>query len=180
MFADTSVQITSDYSTPAVLGLVIFGAIIVALFFFGQNAIASGRSRLRAGMSLWEAHDAGRAARRRGRRPTVQTNPFKDPRERREALRRGGQPVGAFVSYTVTDIAPVPAVVIDRSTGGLCLSVPAPAELGKLLSVRPADSPDTFPWLTVEVRHCRQQEDRWFLGCKFQRKLPWGELLQFG
>ena len=75
---------------------------------------------------------------------------------------------------------PADGTVIDRSRGGLCLCVADPRDVGAILKVRAAHAPDTDVWVPVEVRHCRARDGDYLLGCKFEQKLSWGELLLFG
>src|SRR5437588_10626183 len=98
MLADTSVEITSDFSTPAVLGLVVLGTIIVVLALFGQHSIASARAARRGLGVLPDELGLSALGGQRPKGELLRANPFKDPRERRAALRRDGNPVGLFGS----------------------------------------------------------------------------------
>jgi hypothetical protein len=97
--------------------------------------------------------------------------------ERREGLRRQGVPVPVRVDAPGS----AGAVVIDRSTGGLCLSLDRAVPAGRVLRVRAENAPADSPWVAVEVRHCRPAEGRrWHLGCRFVERPPWNVLLMFG
>lgn len=100
--------------------------------------------------------------------------------DRRRALRRGGNPVAILVTDANTKGSPSPGYVLDRSTGGLCLSVSEEIPAGAVLSVRTANAPQTVPWIQVEVRNCRPVGNEYELGCKFIRTPPWSVLLLFG
>lgn len=100
--------------------------------------------------------------------------------DRRQALRRGGNPVAVFLTDADTESEPIRAYVLDRSTGGICLTVPESVEAGTVLSVRAVNAPPTTPWVKVEVRNCRAVGDEFELGCKFQKTPPWNVLLLFG
>src|SRR5262249_26555602 len=99
---------------------------------------------------------------------------------RRSALRRGGNPVAILISDAETRAKPSPGFVIDRSTGGLCLSVPEPVVEGTILSVRTSNAPETIPWVQLEVKNCRLVGREYELGCQFVRTPPWSVLLLFG
>jgi|SRR5208283_1400486 len=101
-------------------------------------------------------------------------------RERRGALRRGGNPVPVLITDANGEAEPLNAWVIDRSTGGLCLSVHEAIATGTVLSVRTSNAPQTVPWIQVEVKNCRPVGSDWELGCKFVRTPPWSVLLLFG
>ncbi len=100
--------------------------------------------------------------------------------DRRQALRRGGNPVPVFITDAEAEAKPVRAYVLDRSTGGLCLSVPEAIEPGTVLSVRAVNAPPATPWVKIEVRNCRPVGNEFELGCKFLITPPWSILLLFG
>jgi hypothetical protein len=100
--------------------------------------------------------------------------------ERRAALRRGGNPVAVLISDAETRAKPSTGWVIDRSTGGLCLSVPEPVVEGTVLSVRTSNAPESIPWVQLEVKNCRLVGKEYELGCQFVRTPPWSVLLLFG
>lgn len=100
--------------------------------------------------------------------------------ERRQALRRVGNPVSVLVTNFEQTRPRFTGWVADRSTGGLCLSVPERVEPRTVLSVRTSNAPESVPWTQVEVRNCRQVEGGWELGCQFVRTPPWSVLLLFG
>lgn len=101
--------------------------------------------------------------------------------DRRAALRRGGNPIAVLISDADSKAKPSFGYVLDRSTGGLCLSVAAPIPEGTFLTVRTNNAPQTVPWIKVEVRNCRAvNEKEWELGCKFDKTPPWSVLLLFG
>ena len=70
--------------------------------------------------------------------------------------------------------------MLDRSVGGLCVATAKPLAVQTVISVRPASAPNTTPWIAVEVRNCREHDNRWEIGCKFVRTPVWSILLQFG
>lgn len=96
----------------------------------------------------------------------------------RKSLRRNGNPVDVFVAETEGE--KFQAVVIDRSTGGLCLSLPHEVKVQTVLKVLACHAPEESPWLAVKVRHCRQAADQWLCGCQFLESPPWSQLLLFG
>jgi phosphate/sulfate permease len=100
--------------------------------------------------------------------------------ERRSSFRRKG----SAVNVDITDLARPGTLtqgpVIDRSLGGLCIEVAAPVQVGTVLNVRPSTASSIIPWTQVEVRTCRQEGDRWHLGCCFLRTPPYSILLLFG
>jgi hypothetical protein len=100
--------------------------------------------------------------------------------ERRETVRRKGKQVKVLITDAEALEEPVEGWIMDRSMGGLCLSVTRLVGTGTILSVRTANAPQTTPWVQVEVKSCRDQGGRWELGCQYLRTPPWGILLQFG
>jgi hypothetical protein len=100
--------------------------------------------------------------------------------DRRQALRRGGNPVAVLLTDEDAEAEPIRAYVLDRSTGGLCLAVPEAIDAGTILSVRATNAPPTTPWVQLEVRNCRAVGNEFELGCKFVKTPPWSILLLFG
>ncbi|MCS6852929.1 MAG: PilZ domain-containing protein [Gemmataceae bacterium] len=87
--------------------------------------------------------------------------------ERRASLRRSGNAVAVLISDAEATAKPYSGWVVDRSMGGLCLSVQESVAPGTILSVRAANAPSTVPWVQVEVRNCRQAGLDWEIGCRF-------------
>jgi hypothetical protein len=114
--------------------------------------------------------------------PTGDADPFLQGtnRERRGALRRGGNPVAILISNAEAQSEPTHGWVVDRSTGGLCLSVPEAVPEGTVLSVRTSNAPATVPWVQIEVKNCRLVGKEYELGCRFVRTPPWSVMLLFG
>jgi hypothetical protein len=99
--------------------------------------------------------------------------------EKRGSLRRQG----AVVRVDVAD-ADLNELehgwVVDRSLGGLGLSLSKPLVPGTTLRVRPQTAEDVAGWVEVTVRNCFPQNERWKVGCQFERTPPWNILLLFG
>lgn len=100
--------------------------------------------------------------------------------ERRGALRRGGNPIAVHISDAEARAKPTNGYVLDRSTGGLCLSVPQTIAEGTILSVRTVSAPESIPWVQVAVKNCRPHGDEFELSCQFVRTPPWSVMLLFG
>jgi len=75
---------------------------------------------------------------------------------------------------------PFPAWIMDRSIGGLGLSVDQPLEPGTILRVRRATAPTDVPWVDIQVKSVRIKENTWEVGCQFTRSHSVDVLLQFG
>ncbi len=75
---------------------------------------------------------------------------------------------------------PFPAWIMDRSIGGLGLSVDQPLEPGTVLRVRRATAPTDVPWVDIQVKSVRIKENTWEVGCQFTRSHSVDVLLQFG
>jgi hypothetical protein len=104
--------------------------------------------------------------------------------ERRGGIRRAGRPTPVRVA-TNSDEDPddpettVEALVINRSTGGLCIAVEQPFRAGDKIFLWVEDA-ENFPWVPVIVRHCRDCGGYFLIGCEFRHSLPLTVLLQFG
>lgn len=104
---------------------------------------------------------------------------------RRQSVRRTGNPTDVLVSFSESAQKPTLGIVKDRSLGGLCVCVKdleqeSLAAVGAILRVRPADAPETLPWVEVEVRRCHRVEDQWEVGCQFVNKPDLAILQRFG
>jgi hypothetical protein len=102
--------------------------------------------------------------------------------ERRQSVRRAGNPVDVFYALPDNKDRPLTGWIFDRSVGGLGLIAAAEFEVGVTLLVRPVKAPATIPWIEVEVRCCRPTPDGkgCHVGCKFLQTPPWPVLLLFG
>ncbi len=101
-------------------------------------------------------------------------------RERRAAVRRGGNPMPVVLTDPSDAAVSFEGTVLDRSRGGLLIASPEPRRAGAVLRVRPKGAPEDVGSVAVQVRHARQKNGRWMLGCAFTRKMDWSELLIFG
>jgi hypothetical protein len=100
--------------------------------------------------------------------------------DRRSAPRRkGGNRVEVYLADD-TKKEPLLGWVVDRSVGGLCLSVEQPLNTGTILNVRPRRAQQTAPWLAIEIRSCRADGGGWEVGCRFLKPPQWNDLLLFG
>jgi hypothetical protein len=105
---------------------------------------------------------------------------LEDPNERRQAPRRHGNPTTVLISDAAGKAAPTRGVVVDRSAGGLRLTLGGAVEVRTILSVRPAEVTTIMPWIQVEVKSCRPAEAGWEVGCHFLRTPPANVLGLFG
>jgi hypothetical protein len=69
--------------------------------------------------------------------------------------------------------APVSGQVLECSMSEVSLLVANSLNKGTILSWRPADSPATFGWATVEVKGSTMDGRYWKLACRFMRTPPW-------
>jgi len=185
MLAEVSTDVDLyEYLEQAVLVLFVVGGIALVLcnLVLGGGSVSSTPSRSKKYGPLQDSLDTGSDA-------TEQPSPATATllrrvtagkgRERRTSARRKGNPVGVVVLAGEAAKAE-PGLVINRSKGGLCLSVPSPVALGTILQLRACQAPEDIPWIRVLVRHCAAKGDRWNLGCQFMEELPWRVLLLFG
>jgi hypothetical protein len=102
------------------------------------------------------------------------------PGEKRGFNRRSGNAVPVVFTTTGSDNKLENGWVVDRSAGGLCLSLEKPLDIGTFLKIRPSKAPVTAPWIEIQVRSCRADEANWELGCQFITIPPFNTLLLFG
>jgi PilZ domain len=115
-------------------------------------------------------------------KPTPEYDPFVQgsATEQRNAFRRGGNPVEVLLASPEEHGKQVHGWVVDRSVGGLCLTVDEAYTEGTVLTVRTLNAPPATPWVEVAVKSCRQTKDAWELGCQFVKTPPWAVMLLFG
>jgi hypothetical protein len=123
---------------------------------------------------------------RRSQTPSTESQSKVDPfesgsaAERRSSPRRAGREIKVLVSDSQALAEPEPGFVVNRSLGGLRLSLAREVPEHSILSVRPADAQFDCPWLQVQVKHSVQMKDgNWEVGCEFVKTPPWAVLLQF-
>jgi hypothetical protein len=100
--------------------------------------------------------------------------------EKRGFIRRSGNAIAVFYSVGGSDEAHEGAWVVDRSSGGLCLSLDKSLEVGTVLRIRPTKAPLTAPWIEIQVKSCRQEQSNWELGCQFVTMPGYNTLLLLG
>jgi uncharacterized protein YbjT (DUF2867 family) len=150
------------------------GVVALLLLHYWQKHLAAQRQRAAILRELPPVQDEGLddedAASELGRRAM----------ERRSSLRRKGNRVKVYVCLGDDLNTMFEGWVIDRSVGGLALSVPKQIGEGGILSLRTPDAPQTVAWVQVEVKNCRARGRQWEIGCQFLMPLPWNVLLLFG
>jgi hypothetical protein len=98
---------------------------------------------------------------------------------RRIRLRRTGASVQ--LHYRLSDGSPrLPAVVLDRSVGGLRLNLDDEIPVGTYLFLLPDQAPSGVPWAEAKVVWCKPVVGGHELGCEFVDSVPWNVLLLFG
>jgi hypothetical protein len=124
---------------------------------------------------------AGRLLRRQPQpAPSLETPP--DPSDeaayeaywapRRASARYKVRQVKVLVRDCQPNAVPFEGWLLNRSLGGLGLSVSRALEVGAIVDVRAAGEDDITSRVRVEVRYCRLERGRWRLGCKFVDPLP--------
>jgi hypothetical protein len=140
-----------------------WGVSLVGMFFAGL-ALVLGRSLV--GRRTGEEVDAASS-------PTP-------TRDQRKAPRRSV--VGVPVSLCVPgQDQPIEAWVVNRSSGGLCITVSQPVSAGTVLRVVLQKGEQDPPKVEVRVKWCRaENKHSWDLGCRFVQIPPANVLARFG
>jgi hypothetical protein len=102
------------------------------------------------------------------------------PNERRTHFRRGGHSTDIAVSHTEHLSELLRGVIVDRSAGGVSLTLPAPLEVGAVVSIRPNPSSRLSTWVQAEVCYCRRRRNEWHIGLRFIQTPPLSVLWMFG
>jgi hypothetical protein len=109
-------------------------------------------------------------------------DPYTNPpaSERRAAVRRAGPAVEVDLRDPSDEDSSVPAWVVNRSLGGLCLEVENAIPVGTVLQVRARTMAPSVHPLDVAVRSCRAVGSAWHLSCQFISPPCFNTLLIFG
>jgi hypothetical protein len=99
--------------------------------------------------------------------------------EKRTSARRKGHATRVLLANGNRFSPAAEGWIVDRSMGGLRISVGSPVALQSVLRIRAVDAPESAPWVEIQVRCCQASEDRWELGCQFASTPAWSVLLQF-
>jgi hypothetical protein len=103
-----------------------------------------------------------------------------NPAERRASLRRDGNPIPISIQIDLAEPVVIDGTVLDRSRGGLCVSVACEIPEGKAIRLRPAGGDAGEQWIEVQIKRSRKRKNSWELGCQFTHEHDWGTLLKFG
>ena len=115
-----------------------------------------------------------------GSRPDETPDPNADSgEERRASARRTGRAVRVFLTDAGANTKLVDGWVLDRSLGGICLSLYEAVQVGEVLRLMPENAPAGTPWVEVEVRSVRLDGGRHELHCQFLQNLPYAVLVLF-
>jgi hypothetical protein len=99
--------------------------------------------------------------------------------ERRSSPRRWGNPTEVYLGGPVLP-RPLHGLVFNRSATGLAIFVDTELQQGNVVKVRAVEAPEYVPWVEIEVRHCQRAGRNFFIGCQFQREIPWNVRVWFG
>jgi hypothetical protein len=99
---------------------------------------------------------------------------------RRKSVRLSGNQIPVHISPDGTLQSAWEGWILDRSHGGLRLRVPEPIPVGVVLRVRCINAPENLPWAEVQVKHTREKDQTWEIGCEFLGEPPGDVLQSFG
>jgi PilZ domain len=179
-------EVTSDvdlyaYGWEAFTFLLLLAGVVFFLsnLVCAQSPVASAPSRFQLlgdAANLLKARVGLASKAANAKRQALSTS----KKERRASLRRHGNAVPVAVTNPSSPEQPLGGLVLNRSKGGLQLSIKQSVPVGTVLGVRAAEAADDLPWVQVRVKRCREHDDSWILGCQFVEDLPWSVLLLFG
>ena len=99
--------------------------------------------------------------------------------KRRQTPRGRGAPTRILILDKNGPAEPFSGYVINRSIGGLCVSLVQPLEEGSVVSVRPAKELIDDTWYEVVVKYCRATDTGWEMGCEFHGRASSNTMLKF-
>lgn len=106
-------------------------------------------------------------------------DPESKTQERRSALRRGGSTVEVDIQIPNNDTI-LTGYVINRSIGGLGLTLHCELSKGSVIKIRPRTTTKMATWTSATVRSCRDDGHHYEIGVQFHHTPDWGQMLQFG
>jgi hypothetical protein len=145
-------------------------------FILGRLIVGRGGKPHPAPFSSWPDSSPSLLIRRPASDPFIEG----PARERRCHFRRSGNPSEVSIGHQENPVELARGVVVDRSTGGVCLEVLSPLVVGAIVSLRPAAGTSVGTWIDAEVKHCRRDRRGWSVGFKFVRTPPLSVLWMFG
>lgn len=163
--------ILSDWRTWSAVAIGAFCAFVV---YWWINRVAARRLLAEEAAALADGTSDEPAA---PAAPTLDWE-VRDPfvhgsaQEKRRSLRRKGNAVSVLISDAKAEASPERGCVLDRSHGGLRLSVSQQVQPGTVLSVRVAHAATIIPWVQLEVRTCTRADVGWELGCQYVKVPP--------
>lgn len=157
---------------PIVVGAGVALAVLTVLYF--------GNRRRRLDPDQLAAAAAGNPSALAEHKALNWAPPEQSYADRRGAVRREGAPVRVTLASTTFRSGTSEGFVLDRSTGGMRIAMPAAIAPGSTMQVRAINAPDTIGFVTVIVRSCRKNGDFFEVGTEFEKTPPWNVLLLFG
>jgi hypothetical protein len=100
--------------------------------------------------------------------------------ERRRYDRREGRAVKVALARPDLSEEMGEAYVVDRSPGGVRLSVRLALPTGTHVNIRPCEVSEALPWMLVEVRYCRHTNEGWEVGCAYLKPPSWSVMMHLG
>ena len=167
-FLESAKTLTAN-NLPIVVGGGV--AVLILLYMF----LATRRSRGSIGDTVSTSPNAATEAKALNWSPPVQSYA-----DRRESVRRDGQPIRVVLYSTAFRNGVDDGFVVDRSTGGLKIITRTAIATSGTVQVRAVNAPDTVGFVTAIVRSCRPEGDHFVVGCEFEKTPPWNVLLLFG
>lgn len=163
---------------PVVIGGAVAMIVLTAVCIITRQRRLSEIERLaRAAVA---ASSSGNAAPSAEQKALQWDPPEHSYADRRGAIRREGTLVRVLLAAPNFRNGLGEGFVLDRSTGGLRITVTTPLVPGSTMQVRAANAPETIGFVGVVIRSCRQNGEFYEIGCEFEKTPPWNVLLLFG
>jgi hypothetical protein len=166
-------------NSAVLIGGVVAIVVLSLICYFTRQRRLSEMERLAAAAAAAAESSAGPAA--SAEEKALQWDPPEHSyADRRGAVRREGTVVRVVLAAPTFRNGVGEGFVLDRSTGGLKITVATPLEPGMNMQVRAANAPESIGFVAVVVRSCRKSGEFYEIGCEFEKTPPWNVLLLFG
>lgn len=164
---------------PVVIGGAVAAVVLTAICILTRQRRLSEIERLARAAAASSA--AGTGTTTKSEEKALQWDPPDHSyADRRGSMRREGSLVRVILAAPSFRNGFGEGIVLDRSTGGLRITVATPIEPGTSMQVRAANAPESIDPVGVLVRSCRKTGEFFEIGCEFEKTPPWNVLLLFG
>jgi hypothetical protein len=181
-FAENLDQVTTwlEANAAVLIGGVVAVIVLTVFCIMTRQRRLTEMERLAAAAAVAAGSSTSNTISTAGEKALQWEPPEQSYADRRGAVRREGSVVRVVLAAPSFRNGVGEGFVLDRSTGGLRITVATSVEPGTNVQVRAVNAPESIDFVGVVVRSCRKTGEFYELGCEFEKTPPWNVLLLFG